>query len=152
MTTMSSYLQQLATRRDQAGHYTLAAFAHLSSAQDARERYDQILRDAIDRYGDRHMPTWRSLVGGRPSDGCSECRERGLPPNTNHQTGGVVAGVYADHFPDTIKARLRAYACEISQQVAFAFTCWRKAGRKRISLRPVMDQARYLSDGRVSHY
>jgi len=63
-----------------------------------------------------------------------------------------ISGCYAYHFPDSIKDQLRAYAREISIQHDFAVECWRRAGRRIATLRPLIQDFRRLPDGRVSYY
>ncbi len=61
---------------------------------------------------------------------------------------------YAEHFSESRKRRLRAYARLIGWQVDQAERCWRKAGRRRETLRGWRDEARELRDGtgRRSYY
>lgn len=67
-------------------------------------------------------------------------------------TSTPISGVYNDKFPETIKVELRTLAHSISVQVDTAYIYWRKAGRRRDTLRPIAQEYRQLKDGRVSYY
>ncbi len=64
----------------------------------------------------------------------------------------AISGIYADHFPEETKDQLRFYARLIGIQVDHAVELWRKAGRKRDTLRGYLREARRLEDGRESYY
>lgn len=137
------------TRRDPNNRNTVVALAHLLGALDAREHYDELLQRSIADYGDRHTPIRYSTPGA----GCVQCDNRGHQYDPlNHQTGSAISGIYADHFPDTIKDQLRFYASLISWQTEHAVTAWRKAGRRYSTLRPFMDESKQLANGRRSYY
>ena len=136
-----------ATRRDPSNVWTSTAIAHLVASQDARNRYDVVLQAAIARYGDYHRAD--------PFMACHICAERGIQhtehERLNHQNGGPIAGVYADHFPDAIKSVLRTYARLIGENTDCAFVCWRKAGRRIETIRAIAVDYRRLTDGRISY-
>lgn len=71
---------------------------------------------------------------------------------THGDTHMVIAGVYAEHFPETTKNRLRFYARMIGEQSTHALRTWVASGRHVSTLLPLMQQYRKLSDGRVSYY
>lgn len=66
--------------------------------------------------------------------------------------GPLISGVVRDHFPDAIKDRLRFYARLIGEQTDQAVRLWQQAGRRIETLRPRLQDARRLPDGRVSYY
>lgn len=141
------------TRHDPSLRWTQTAIAHLTAAQDARNRYDTLLTEAIEIFGDRHTPV-RS--GGVLSQ-CRVCSDRGLihtaQESLNHQTGSLISGIYADHFPRITQSALRTYARLITEHTDSAFMCWRKAGRTRRTMRDIVaPDYRKLTDGRVSYY
>lgn len=137
------------TRRDPSNQLTVAALAHLAAAQDARNRYDVTLTNAIADYGDRHTPT-------EPGHYCFVCITRDIRhtdhERLNHQTGAMIAGIYADHFPDAIKTRLRTYARLIGEHSDLALLCWERSGRRRGTFLDMLPEYRKLADGRVSYY
>lgn len=51
-----------------------------------------------------------------------------------------------------VKQRLLVRCALIEQSTDLALKCWQKAGRKISTLRPHLEAARQLSDGRVSFY
>lgn len=135
------------TRRDSQNELTRATYTHLIAAQDARNRYYTTLESAIATYGDRHTPTIAGTY-------CQTCAARGHTDydRANHQTGGAISGIYADHFPDMVKDRLRFYVRHISDEMDLALHCWLRAGRKQDTFRGIMRDYYTLADGRVSYY
>ncbi len=115
------------TRRDPYNRQTMNALSHLVAARDARQRYHALIRASIETYGDRHQPT----IPGISCDICQANMLHQPEDMLNHQTGGMIAGVYADHFPGHRKAALRAGATLITQQLDQAWECWQKSGRTR---------------------
>lgn len=103
-------------------NYALLAKRQLDQAQRTRQNYDDLLQAAIAVHGD--LPAGKS----------------------------VISGIYADHFPETVKGELRTLAHNIGVQVINAYALWRKAGRRHHTLRPYADDARKLRDGRISYY
>jgi hypothetical protein len=111
-----------ATTRDPQKDLALKALAQLEAARDARVRYDQLLQQAIDAFGD-------------------------LPMGKSH-----ISGIYAEHFPEDVKDQLRAYARRISECGDAARGIWRESRRRVETLRPWLEYYRRLPDGRVSYY
>ena len=103
-------------------HYTALAKRQLEQAQQTRQHYDDLLQAAILSHGD-------------------------LPPGKS-----AISGIYAEHFPESIKNDLRTYAHNIGVQIEQAYALWRKAGRRMHTLRPFADAARVLKGGRISYY
>lgn len=151
--TSAKNVQQ--TRRDPNNHNTVIALAHLLAAKDAREHYDQLLQRSIANFGDRHSPYHIDEFGRQasPGGGCDQCDDSGHQyDRLNHQTGSMISGIYADHFPDKIKDQLRFYASLITWQTEHAIASWKKAGRRYSTFRPYMEESRQLASGRVSYY
>jgi hypothetical protein len=150
-----SHVMLASTRRDPQNHYTRIALAHLLGAQDARDCYDRLLTKAIMSYGDRHQPSQQraGFEISTPGSGCDRCDANGHDyDRLNHQTGAMISGIYADHFPEPVKDQLRFYASLISWQTDQAVQAWRRAGRKYSTFRPWMEQSRELASGRQSYY
>lgn len=140
------------TKRDPRNQQTMIALAHLLAAKDAREQYDRLLTRAIVDYGDRHQPVpgW-STKSGKVT--CTRCDAIGHDyDRLNHQTGSMISGIYADHFPDLVKDQLRFYARLITQQTEHAIAAWKRAGRRYSTFRSHMAESRQLASGRVSYY
>lgn len=125
------------TRCDPNTSYQQQAISYLCHAQDARKAYDVLLRGAIAEYGDRHLPVKMTATSG-----CLVCLTRGMRPteheNLNHQTGSVISGIYADHFPDHIKAEMRSILARLNNYMGAAVSAWRKSGRHASTLLPAI--------------
>ena len=63
-----------------------------------------------------------------------------------------ISGIYADHFPESVKSTMRATLDDLNRETDAAVKSWRASGRRFDSLRPYLDAARTLPDGRVSYY
>lgn len=67
-------------------------------------------------------------------------------------TSQPISGVYGEHFPESVKDRLRDEAQSLGRLTDEAMRHWRKAGRKQVTLKPYLEMARRLDDGRRSYY
>lgn len=67
-------------------------------------------------------------------------------------SGNPTSGCYGPHFPAEVKNRLRFEARSIGLLETEACRHWRKAGRKQFTLKPYLEMARRLDDGRRSYY
>ena len=143
------------TSRDWERTHQRNAIRFLNDATDIRIAYDAKLQDAIRTFGDRHTPTWK-IAGLSPDAGCDVCRARGVVhtehERLNHQTGSAIAGIYADHFPDTIKTELRQGLNALRRCLDEAATEWRASGRQTRTFCQLAKLARQLPDGRESYY
>lgn len=151
LTQETAASQLLETRRDPLLLHQRQAVEFLMQAQKTRIAYDDCLQAAIQRYGDRHTPIKLSVY-----DPCKVCTAHGVEHSRhealNHQTGQIIAGIYADHFPDATKAQLRRYLAVLNLCNANAHSSWHKSGRRVATLLPLSKMARRLSDNRVSYY
>lgn len=66
--------------------------------------------------------------------------------------GMPISGIYGPHFPVEVQCRLRDDAQTIGNLTDNAMRRWRKAGRRPATLKPYLEMARRLDDGRRSYY
>lgn len=67
-------------------------------------------------------------------------------------TSQPISGCYGKHFPMDVQDRLTDEARAISRLIDEACRHWRKAGRKQFTLKPYLEMAHRLDDGRRSYY
>jgi len=140
------------TARDPERRAQRDAINFLNEATAARVAYDNALLAAIRVYGDLHTPDKPDGVTSQ----CRVCADRGLihteHESLNHQTSSVIAGVYADHFPELVKTEMRHRLSMLNRANDSARNSWGKSGRRSPKFYELARLSRVLPDGRVSYY